>query len=319
MKYAIRKILLVATLLSLGAVTRAQENEPLKPPGQMVDVGGYQLYFSIKGDSETTIVIEPGTGSWSLQWLEFQNELSKYFKVVTYDRAGYGLSEPSPYSRTAGNIAEELHTGLKNAGISAPYILLGHSYGGLIVKAFTNKYPDEVSAIILADAATEYQFELLPEMVLVILEGGMQRFRQTGPLARMGKLMPAHIPVDSTLNSKYWAVYKYSSSRASFYDAMYNEMDLLKPTYIQSQIKKLIDKPILVITAENSFGAFSSVPNLPVEECNEVWARLQKNQLTISSNSRQHIIKNATHDLLLTAPAKLSKVIVEFINGLEGT
>ncbi len=317
MKYAIRKILLVTTLLTLGAVTRAQENEPLKPPGQMVDVGGYQLYFHVKGDAETTIVIEPGTGSWSLQWLEFQNELSKYFKVVTYDRAGYGLSEPSPYSRTAGNIAEELHTGLINAEISAPYILLGHSYGGLIVKAFTNKYPDEVSAFILADAATEYQFALLPEMVLMILEAGMQRFRQTGLLARMGKFMSAHIPVDSTLNSKYWEVYKYSASRASFYDAMYNEMDLLILTYKQSQFSKLIDKPILVITAENSFGAFSSVPNLPVEECNEVWAGLQKNQLTISSNSKQYIIKNATHDLLLTASNELSQVIIEFVNGLN--
>jgi len=317
MKYSITKILLVTSLLTLGIVTCAQEEGPLKPPGKMVDVGGYQLYFNVKGNAETTIVIEAGTGSWSLQWLEFQNELSKYFKVVTYDRAGYGLSESSPYSRTAGNIAEELHTGLKNAGISGPYILLGHSYGGLIVKTFTNKYPDKVSAIILADAATEHQFALLPEMVLMILEAGMQKFRQTGPMARMGKLTPAHIPVDSALSSKFWAVYKYSASRASFYDAMYNEMDLLIPTYTQSQFSKLIDKPILVITAENSFGAFSSVPNLPVEECNKIWAGLQKNQLTISSNSKQHIIKNATHDLLLTASTELNQVIVEFVNGLN--
>lgn len=311
------KTLVFTSTLIFGTIAKGQIAESSTPPGQLVDLGGYNLHFSIKGSNGPTIIIEGGTGSWSLQWMDLQDELSKYYKVVAYDRAGYGWSDPSPYSRTANNIAEELHSGLLKAGLSAPFILLGHSYGGFIVKTFVKKYPDDVSAIILADIASENQFEQLPPMVKMILESAKKRFKQNGAMARAGKLLPAHIPIDSTLNSDYWRSYQYSASRSSFYEAMYNEMDLLALTYSHSQIKNPIDKPVLVITAENSFGAFSAIPNMPIEESNAIWAKLQKNQLEISSNSRQYIIKNATHDLLLTAPEEFAKVIIEFIKELN--
>ncbi len=81
-----------------------------------------------------------GSGSWSLPWNHFQNELArKGFRVVTYDRAGYWESDASPFSGTIDQIAEELHIGLINACEKGPYILMGHSYGGWIVKTFAKK------------------------------------------------------------------------------------------------------------------------------------------------------------------------------------
>ncbi len=294
----------------------AQKSSLNNPPGKLVDVGGYQLHFNVKGNGPETIVIEPGTGSWSLQWMELQNELSKQFRVVTYDRAGYGWSDTSPYSRSANNIVEELHIGLTKLGINEPFILLGHSYGGLIVKAYVNKYKEDVKAIIFADAATEFQFQKLPPAVAMVLESGKAQFKRTGAMARAGMLSAAQMPIDSALNSQFWEVYQETIAQPSFYDVMFNEMDLLPRTYAYSAIEKPIRQPILVITADNSFGAFSSVPGLPVEDSNTTWFELQKNLLSVSTKSKQEVIPNATHHLLLTAKDEFRKAVINFVKKL---
>lgn len=288
-----------------------------KAPGKRVDVGGYSLHFNVQGSGDQTIVIETGTGSWSLQWMQFQKDLAEHFTVITYDRAGYGWSDPSPYARTASNIVEELHTGLQKLNVSKNYILLGHSYGGMIVKAFAKKYPGEVKAIIFADAASEYQFSKLPLMVNMVMEGGKTQFRQTGLMARGGMLSPEVMPVDSTLIQDYWDDYQVSLTKASYYDAMVNEMDLLPITYENAKIDQPLDIPVLVITAGNSFEAFSKVPGMPVEESNKVWFELQEQLKNVSSDSRQRILKNATHDLLLTAHSDLVNEVVPFVKDLK--
>ncbi|MEQ9426371.1 MAG: alpha/beta hydrolase [Cyclobacteriaceae bacterium] len=310
MKTKPTKALIVVFFLSFNLYSQSQ------PPGQMVDIGGYKLHFNVMGTNGPTIIIEPGAGSWSLQWFDVQQKLSENFRVITYDRAGYGWSDPSPYSRTADQIANELKTGLEKLSVKAPYIFLGHSYGGLLAKAYANKYPDDVLAIIFAESASEYQFEKLPPIVTMILEGGKEQFKQSGMLARMGAITPDQISIDSTLQQQYWDDYQVLLTNAPFYDAVFNEMDLLRHTYKQSMFKKPIDKPILVITAENSFAAFSSVPNLPLEECNAVWFHLQDEMLSWSSKSSAKVIGSATHDLLLTAPMELADLVIEFVKGL---
>ncbi len=288
-----------------------------KPPGQMVDVGGYSLHFNVQGSGDQTIIIETGTGSWSLQWMQFQKDLAEHFTVVTYDRAGYGWSDPSPYARTANNIVEELHAGLQKLNLSKNYILLGHSYGGMIVKAYAKKYTDEVKAIIFADAATEHQFSKLPPMVNMVMEGGKTQFRQTGAMARGGMLSPEMLPIDSTLIKEYWDNYRVSISKASYYDAMVNELDLLPITYTNATLDQQIDVPVLVITAGNSFEAFSKVPGMPIEESNKIWFQLQEQLKRVSTNSRQKIIAGATHDLLLTAYSEFLDEVKLFVKTLQ--
>ncbi len=310
---SIRKALFTSVLQIAALITSAQNS----PPGKLVDVGGYKLHINSKGAGDRTIVIEAGTGSWSLHWMEFQTELAKHFRVVTYDRAGYGWSEPSPYARTARNIIEELYTGLEKAGVEGPFVLLGHSYGGMIAKAFVKKYPKEVEAVILADAASEYQFEKLPPMVNMMLEGGKQQFKQTGVMARSGMLTPEQMPVDSTLIEKYWRDYQVSITNAGYYDAMLNEMELLPMTYEISKVDTPLNLPLLVITAGDSFSAFTQVPNLPIKESNKVWMELQKKLLSVSNQSTQVIINGATHDLLLSAPEELAVEVAEFVKSLD--
>jgi pimeloyl-ACP methyl ester carboxylesterase len=98
---------------------------------------------------------------------------------------------------------------------------------------------------------------------------------------------------------------------------MYNEMYLLPLSYQQSKIKERLSLPLLVVTAGNSFQHFAGVPNLPVEESNKKWMELQREHLLISTESRQVIIKDATHNLVTTGQEEFLKAIREFVESLE--
>jgi hypothetical protein len=109
-----------------------QRNYP--PPGQLVDVGGYKLHLYCTGEGSPTVILDalfPGTDS---NWVWVQPKIAKTTRVCAYDRAGHGWSDSGPEPRDAEQQARELHTLLTNAGIAGPYILVGHSLGGLSVR-----------------------------------------------------------------------------------------------------------------------------------------------------------------------------------------
>lgn len=133
------------------------------PPGQLVDVGGYRLHYTLTGREDRPVVIlDAGLGCNSLDWALVEPELAKFARVIAFDRAGYGWSDPGPEPRTSSQIVKELHQLLINAKLVGPYILVGHSFGGLNVRLFAMEYPDEVKGLVLVDASHEAQFERIP-------------------------------------------------------------------------------------------------------------------------------------------------------------
>jgi pimeloyl-ACP methyl ester carboxylesterase len=309
---------LIATLLTLSTTMSRSQTNGLAPFGQKVDVGGYRLHLNIEGSGKHTVIIEAGVGEWSLHWKDFQTKLASVARVVTYDRAGYGYSDASPYARTTDQIAEELHTALVSSGLKPPYVLIGHSFGGMIVRTFTNLFRGEVEGLILAESASEDQFKYLPPIVTSILEEGKKSFRQASLAIKVGSLKKKMIPVDSAIRAEYWDAYQQSKSRPSYYETMFNEMHLLPMSYKQSAIVKQIDTPLLVITAGNSFGTFlATMPNLPLKECNDNWMVLQNRLPELSMNSRHVVIQNATHSLVTSAAKEMLDEVMEFLSQLE--
>ena len=143
-------------LLMAGAIyeslSEAADARAYPPPGQMVDVGGYRLHINCTGEGSPTVVIDAGLGDWSTSWGLVQPEVAKTTRVCTYDRAGMGWSEPGPLPRDAHQIAGELHTLLQNANIPGPYVMVGHSFGGLPVQVFVHDYPAEVAGVVLIES-----------------------------------------------------------------------------------------------------------------------------------------------------------------------
>jgi pimeloyl-ACP methyl ester carboxylesterase len=149
-------VLLPLTTALHGALPTAGTNYPA--PGRLVSVGGHRLHLNCTGEGGPAVIMDAGLGGTSLDWIRVQPGLSRVSQVCTYDRAGYGWSERGPLPRTSGKIVDELHALLQRAQVPAPYVLVGHSFGGYNVRLFASRYPAETAAVVLVDASHERQF-----------------------------------------------------------------------------------------------------------------------------------------------------------------
>lgn len=126
---------------------------------EAVDVGGYELYLQCIGDGTPIVVLEAGlNGSGTTAWFQFQEQFRSLTRTCTYDRAGLGFSDRRPRelgSPDGSLMADELHALLKAAGEPPPYVLVGHSFGGMVVRLFAAAYPDEVVGVVLEDSSQE--------------------------------------------------------------------------------------------------------------------------------------------------------------------
>jgi len=165
-------------------IATQRDKRRFPPPGQLVDIGGQRLHLNIMGENNgsLTVILEAGMVSFSSNWAWVQPEVAKVARVVAVDRAGLGWSNPGPKPRDAGQSASELHTALEKLGIHGPYILAGHSYGGLAVRAFAALYRDEVAGMVLVDGSHPDQWVRMGVSSKVV---GMSNY-MSGLLARFG-------------------------------------------------------------------------------------------------------------------------------------
>lgn len=159
---------LIRGAVALGAVgiasaayqvaAEARDRRRFPPPGRLVDISGRFLHMLEVGTGFPAVVIVPAVGGNVLDWLAFHRELARDMRVCVYDRAGFGWSDPPPRGRrTFGDMADELRQGLAGAGIGPPYLLVGHSIGGIIARRFAVRYSGDVAGIVLIDSSHEDQ------------------------------------------------------------------------------------------------------------------------------------------------------------------
>lgn len=131
-------------------------------PGKILNVEGTKLHINCSGTGTPAVILEAGLPGSSLDWVSVQPEVANITTVCSYDRAGLGWSGLGKQPRTGSQIAEDLHGLLFAAGLKPPYVLVGHSIGGIYVRVFTAKYPSEVIGMVLVDALNgdEPQYKL---------------------------------------------------------------------------------------------------------------------------------------------------------------
>jgi pimeloyl-ACP methyl ester carboxylesterase len=121
-------------------------------PGQLIDVGGHSLHLNCSGSGSSTVILEPGAGGMSSDFAWITPAVARDTRVCVYDRAGRGWSEPADSPQDGAQIATHLHTLLQRGHVPGPYVLAGHSFGGLYVLTFAARYPDEVAGMVLVDS-----------------------------------------------------------------------------------------------------------------------------------------------------------------------
>src|SRR5262245_52057806 len=178
------KIASIAFLILCSMVTAAQPvNQPSAPPGKWIGIGGYRLHLNCSGNKGPTVVLIAGAGDFSFDWGLVQPGIAQFARVCSYDRAGFAWSDPGPTPRTMKQEAFELHLLLAAAGIKGPYLLVGHSLGGLIARVYFDQYPQEVAGIVLVDSTHEDTTLLLNGKLVHMRE--MAKSDQVPPLRTM--------------------------------------------------------------------------------------------------------------------------------------
>ncbi len=153
-----------ALLLSVGDAVLAQaplertaaEDQRILPyvePGQLVDIGGRHINMQCTGSGSPTVVLMAGLFSWSLVWYKTQPVIAQRIRVCAFDRAAYGFSEPAPQPQIISEVVEDLHKALHAGSIPGPYVLVGHSLGGLEARVYAQRWPEDVVGMVLVDTS----------------------------------------------------------------------------------------------------------------------------------------------------------------------
>lgn len=305
---AVVAILLLAIAGTLYQTASAEaDREKFPAPGDLIDVGGFKMHIHCMGEGSPTVILETLSGGTSSYWGWVQPEVAKTIRVCVYDRAGRGWSGPDPEPITLGRTVRNLHTLLTNARIEGPYVLVGHSIGGIYVRQYAADYPDEVSGMVLVDASHPGQFERYPEMSKEN-DGYLHMSTAFPGLARLG------------ISRLYFAL----GGEIDFADMKEPEKTEIKalwssPEYFVSQRAEVITGPAIFADGQK-LGHLGDLPLMVIsagKNASGGWDELQNELASLSSNSIHIRLETATHASLAFNPNDAHEVSMGILNVVE--
>jgi pimeloyl-ACP methyl ester carboxylesterase len=256
-------------------------------PGQLIDVGGHRLHLSCTGTGSPTVVLEAGGGGMSTDFGLIAPAVARDTRVCVYDRAGRGWSEPAQTVPHGGQIAIDLHTLLQRGHVPGPYVLAGHSFGGLYVQIFADRYPGEVAGMVLidstapnADVPAYADRPYLLDRVLALVSASARL-----GLARAG---------GSTADDLGSTIDEYATAGDSVKQA--------------ASLREFGNRPLIVLTAGSGHDAD--------------WSTAQNHMATLSTNSVHRVIEGTGHQALVSerdGAAATVRGILEVISSVRSS
>jgi pimeloyl-ACP methyl ester carboxylesterase len=296
-----RVLAVVIALALLGAayesVSEAADARAYPPPGRMVDMGGYRLHLNCMGAGSPTVVIDSGLGDWSASWSNaVQPQAARTTRVCTYDRAGMGYSERGPLPRTASRFSDELHTLLQRADISGPYVVAGHSSGGLTARVFAAAYPSEVVGVLLIDSVTPGQ--------------GAQADAPTSTGWSSIATLPARVGLPRLLAGPLDLKAGMTPEIANAYVA-----NSVTPRSAQTGVDEFVgmSQGAAEANAVKSLGALPLIVLSRAPDRDPEWDRKQTDLLRLSSNSQHLFADRSGHNIQLDQPEAAVNAITQMV------
>ncbi len=298
-----------------GTLAKSNLTKQYPAPGQLVDVGGYKMHINCVGQGSPTVVLAVGLDDFSIPWAFVQPEVAKFTRVCSYDRAGLGWSEPSPNLRTSRTMVEELHTLLVNAPVEKPYVLVGHSFGGALVRLYAHDYPDQVTGMVLVDATHDELITRIPAWRKA-LNQKLGLFRTLAPLSSFGllALSPENIP-NRGLPDKALAQYRAIAVTTKYFETGIAENEAFDKNLAEvraAHITGFGNMPLFVL----SRGYWEPMPGLFEGENQQAWyawQAMQSELVSLSSKSMQLIAEKSGHDIHLQEPELVIDAIRQIV------
>jgi pimeloyl-ACP methyl ester carboxylesterase len=314
-------VLAALVLLGLAYQTIASELDKgsYTPRGQLYPVNGHQMHLNCVGEGSPAVILEAGGYAESLWWYRIQAQLADETQVCAYDRPGLGYSEATTLPRDPITIVGELHTLLNEAGVNPPYVLVGHSYGAILVRIFAHEYPEDVSGLVLVDSGllrpahfdSEAEFkdwksgnDVLQAALWVMSRVGLVRLLGSGDFSGWG--YPADIVPE--------LVALHSSNQA--FDTYYAEGFPVRPALNEAAAaaEDFGDLPIALLWAgEQPLSAAADL---------ELFEQIKLDMAGYSTNSMTRVIEGANHGSLLgneKCASQVSSAIVEMIEAAQSS
>ncbi|NTU55221.1 MAG: alpha/beta hydrolase [Anaerolineales bacterium] len=317
----------LAIMLIIGviyqSVASARDLKKYPPPGKLYDVGGCRLHLYSTGEGGPTVILEAGGSSPALLWYLVQKEVAKFARVCSYDRAGFGWSDPASKPLSANDVAGDLHELLKKADIPGPYILVGHSIGGVYVRAFTHLYPSKVVGMVLVDSSHESQNLRYPPEFNKISRRQISSMRMLPFLARIGilrltrawSLMMPEPPLPVEVGRAILA----TMYRTSYCEAFYEEMIAIAGMVNQEKgPASLGDLPLIVLAADDSIkkmpeAMVKAIGQNAFEKLLQVAQEFPQELAGLSTRGRLIVVENSSHYIQWDQPKVVIDAIKEIV------
>ncbi len=309
--------LLIVTLVSLFIFERISETRDaanFPAPGQLFDVGDRKLHIWCIGSGSPTVILEAGGGSSSVQWWPLQEQLAEFSHVCIYDRPGFGWSDPSPTELSFEDGARDLKALLTAAEVPGPYILVGHSKGGLHVRTYARLYPEDVAGILLLDAAEEES--IFATSNLEFVEQSLKESQAPLILSRFGimrlllRFSPDAIPIPD-LPEELVQPYHRELARPDTWEAAISGGAAYRLTPTELRVAggfgSLDDIPLIVITHGIPFTGGQAFQE-------EFWPAAQERLASLSSNSELIVAENSGHSIMWDEPALVVDTVQRLIS-----
>ena len=303
------------------------------PPkwGKLLQSKEGKVFGRVKGNGKHTIVIETGAGSICAEWFETQDRLAANAKVVVYNRPGYPWSEKPKTRRNPKNIAIELRQMLTNEGLEPPFIIAGHSLGGMIANVFARLYPSDTQAVVFIDAThpDHRRFEELgPSGKKMSVAGKIMQMRFFKLIINAGfvslfsaplKILVQMMLPNASDDLKDEALRGYKSS--GVFDALADELESIIDSSVQFQLlPKFPNIPLRIICHNPQADVMQmigqKVPQNDAEGIEKLWQELDSSFLTYSSKARRTVSEKAGHLIHIEDPDIIEKEIIDLIENL---
>lgn len=302
----------LAALAGLGAAGQSWLTSRARPapPGKLVVVGDHRLHLNCQGDGQPLVLLESGLSGWSQDWARVQPALARQTTVCSYDRAGYAWSEEAPAPRSGLETMEDLRTLLRNAGLQGPLVLVGHSWGGMLVQLYAQSHPREVAGLVLVDALQRDMYAAMdPDLRahyqrnMTLLTGSAAWLAPLG-LARLSK-QPASVVLDKLPPSEQGSARGFAMQSKN-YRALYQEYRSIGAALEAARgLAPLPPVPAVVLSTD----ARSEFP--PGWERPELRAHWVAGQVLLArqAHARHVVVPDAGHYLQLERPALVIEAV----------
>jgi len=289
----------------ISCVYAAEDDKPLdfaftqEAPGEKVEIDNFRLHVSCMGSGDTTVLFEAGLGGSSLEWIPIQKKISERVRACIYDRAGYAWSDPSPHASHAHSLSREADIMLKKIGADGPLLLVGHSFGGFVVRELALRRESKMIGMVLVDASHEDQLVQLEKLVgKNMMPSGTSFF-----------VSPPNVP-ESLPDAIKRKIKAFSRMRKT-YAALHSEMQFFRES--ASQVKRdraVVAYPVAVVSRGLDLYASQELG----EQKTAIWEALQKDLEALSPQSRRFIARKSGHHVHTENPDLIVRVIEEILD-----